>query len=153
MAMVSQFGTMIQIDISASVWVSGDKVWSFASRSLLSFIEGVDLVYHFEGTPVENPTHFNNIPEAQRHNAKLSGALYKSVLNFEMTYIEPGSAEHDYTAVGDRPEAVIYARSSKIFGFILESSFYKVAQIINGEGMTTSAYDTWVKYNKTGPEE
>ena len=95
MAMVSQFGTMIQINISASVWVSGDKVWSFASRSLLSFIEGVDLVYHFEGTPVENPTHFNIIPEAQRHNAKLSGALYKSVLNVEMTYIKPGSAEHD----------------------------------------------------------
>ena len=83
---------------------------------------------------VENPTHSNIIPEAQRHNAKLSGALYKSVLNFEMTYIKPGSAEHDYTAVGDRPEAVMYARPSQIFGFGLESSFYKVAQIINGKG-------------------
>ena len=134
MAMVSQFGTMIQINISASVWVSGDKVWSFASRSLLSFIEGVDLVYHFEGTPVENPTHFNIIPEAQYHNAKKIRCLLQSRLKlWDDPYVKPVSAEHDYTAVGDRPEAVMDARSSQIFGFGLESSFYKVAQIINGK--------------------
>lgn len=135
-----------------SIRVGGDKVWSFASMSPMALVEGIDLVYHFEGTPVENPTHFNIIPEGQRHNNELSGAFWEFALNFEMIYIEPGSEEHDYPAIGDRPEAVMYARPSQAFGFDLESSFYKVAQIINGEGKPTAAYDAWVDYNQ-GSEE
>lgn len=136
-----------------SIRVGGDKVWSFASKGApWNIAEGVDLVYHFEGTPVENPTHFSVIPEAQRHNLEMSGNFLEWAVNVEMIYIESGSAEHDYPAVGDRPAAVMYGRPSKIIGIDLETKYYKVAQIINGEGKPTAAYDAWVEYNK-GSEE
>jgi len=134
-----------------SVRVGGDRVWSFASKgSAWELVEGIDLVYHFEGTPQSNPTHFNIIPEAQNQNFELSGDFFEWALNFEMNFIEPGTAEHDYPAVGDRPAAVMWARPSQIVG--IDAGEYKVAQVINGNGQRTAAYDAWVAYNQDGEE-
>lgn len=136
-----------------SVRVGGDRVWSSASKgSAWDLVEEFDLVYHFEGTPQHNPTNFNIILEAQAHNFEFSGDFFQWALNFEMNYIEPGTAEHDYPAVGDRPTAVMWARPSQIICIDLESVAYKVAQVINGNGKPTAAYDAWVAYNQ-GDEE
>ena len=52
-------------DRHISIRVGGDKVWSGASNgSTWERVEGIDLVYRFQGTPTANPTHFNIIPEA-----------------------------------------------------------------------------------------
>lgn len=136
-----------------SVRVGGDRVWSFASKGKSwELVEGIDLVYNFEGTPLSNPTHFNIIPEAQNLGIELSGDFLEWALSFQMDFIQPGTAEHDYPAVGDRPTAVQWARPSKVFGNDAESAYYEIAQVIDGDGKPTAAYDAWVAYNQGGEE-
>lgn len=136
-----------------SVRVGGDKVWSFASQGRSwELVEGIDLVYHFEGTPRANPTHFNILPEARNLGITLEGDALEFALNFEMDFIPVGSMEHDYPAVGERPAAVQWARPSSIVGINQESAYYEIAQIFDGSGQPTSAYEAWLAYN-VGSEE
>jgi len=137
-------------DIHISVRIGGDRVWSYGSipGGPLSFLQPLaiaDLVYHFHGTPKEDPTHFNVVPEAF---GIAPGIVQESLMRFEMNLIEPGTNEHYYPATDDRPAAVMWDRPSMMFGIDLESKRYQVAQVINGEGKPTSAYDAFVAYNQ-----
>ena len=137
-------------DIHISVRIGGDRVWSYGSipGGPLSFLQPLaiaDLVYHFHGTPKEDPTHFNVVPEAF---GMAPGIVQESFMRFEMNLIEPGTNEHYYPATDDRPAAVMWDRPSMMFGIDLESKRYQVAQVINGEGKPTSAYDAFVAYNQ-----
>ena len=95
-----------------SIRVGGDKVWSGASNgSTWELVEGIDLVYHFEGTPTANPTHFNIIPEAMNFGFELSGALAEWALSFQMDLIAADDARRKYPATATRPAAVQWART------------------------------------------
>lgn len=136
-----------------SIRVAGDKVWSFASKtSTYKLVEGLDLVYNFEGTPTANPTHFNIIPEAMNLGFELSGDLAEWALSFQMNLIALDDARHEYPATATRPAAVQWARPTAIAGVSQESAYYEIAQIIDGAGMPTAALDAWVAYNAGGEE-
>jgi len=137
-------------DIHISVRIAGDRVWSYGKipGGAFSFLQPLaiaDLVYHFHGTPKEDPTHFNVVPEAF---GIAPGIVQEALMRFEMNLIEPGTTEHYYPATDDRPAAVMWDRPSMVFGIDLESKRYQVAQVINGEGKPTSAYDAFVAYNQ-----
>jgi len=139
-------------DRQISVRVGGDKVWSFASQGRSwELVEGIDLVYNFEGTrdgqPSSDPTHFNIIPEALNLGIELKGKFLEWALNFQMSLIEKGTAEHGYPATANYPAAVMWGRPSSVGGIDIESSYYEIAQIIDGNGKPTSAFEKWVKYN------
>lgn len=136
-----------------SIRVGGDKVWSGASNgSTWELVEGIDLVYHFEGTPTANPTHFNIIPEAMNFGFELSGALAEWALSFQMDLIAADDARRKYPATATRPAAVQWARNSSFAGVDAASKYYEIAQIIDGAGRPTAALDAWVAYNSGGEE-
>jgi len=141
-------------DRQISIRVGGDKVWSGASNgSTWELVEGLDLVYHFEGTPTANPTHFTIIPEAMNLEFELSGGLAEWALSFKMDLIAADDARNNkYPATATRPAAVQWARTSSFAGVGADSKYYEIAQIIDGAGMPTAAYDAWVAYN-SGDEE
>jgi len=135
-------------DRQVSIRVGGDKVWSGASNgSTWELIEGIDLVYHFEGSPKANPTHFNIIPEAMNLGFELSGNFAEWALSFQMDLLAVDDARHEYPATATRPAAVQWARTSSFAGVNAGSLYYEIAQIIDGAGMPTAAFDAWVAYN------
>lgn len=141
-------------DRQVSIRVGGDRVWSGASNgSTWELVEGIDLVYHFEGTPTANPTHFNIIPEAMNLGGlELSGDLAEWALSFQMDLLPLGDPNHEYPATAARPAAVQWARTSSFAGVEASVGNYEIAQVIDGTGMPTAAFDAWVAYN-SGDEE
>jgi len=136
-----------------SIRVGGDKVWSGASDgSTWELVEGIDLVYNFEGTPTANPTHFDIIPEAMNLGIELSGDLAKWALSFQMDLLAVDDARHQYPATATRPAAVQWARTSSFAGVAADEHYYEIAQIIDGAGMPTAAFDAYVAYNSGDAE-
>jgi len=139
-------------DRQISIRVTGDKVWSGASdASTWELVEGMDLVYHFQGTPKANPTHFTIIPEPMNLGFELSGGFAEWALSFTMDLMVADD-NNKYPATTTRPAAVQWARTSSIAGISGDKGNYEIAQIINGTGIPTAAYDAWVAYN-SGDEE
>ena len=63
-----------------------------------------------------------------------------------------GLACHEYPATATRPAAVQWARNSSFAGVAAGSLYYESAQIIDGAGMPTAAFDAWVAYNSGDAE-
>ena len=105
------------------------------------------LADNFEGTPTVNPTHFNIIPEAMNLGAELSSDLAQWALSFQMDLLAVDDARHEYPATATRHAAVQWMRNSSFAGIHADSLYYEIAQIIDGAGMPTAAFDAWVAYN------
>lgn len=141
-------GISIWKDSSIKVRVAGDRVWSFASRTLVwNVVKTLDLVYDFRGNDELDPTHFDIIPQTA-NGLSLDDTIFKNALKFDMDFIPVGDAKHEYPAADGRPAAVQWARPSEILGQERPDGYYQVAQVIDGDGNPTSAYDSWVEYNE-----
>lgn len=131
--------------------VGGDRTWSSASRSLNWMgVSVLDLVNEFRGNSAKDPTEFDIviIPMALSFLPNFLMSVFNSLISFKMSFIPLEDKRHEYPADNGRPAAVQWARPSKILGFNIGLAYYEVAQIIDGEGRPTAAYDSWIEYNK-----
>lgn len=140
-------GKLTNGDYQYSIRVGGDRVWSFHDKATSwKLVEFLDLIYNFRFTndngqvDLKNPTKADIIPESANLNLVLT---QQWLLNFDMNLLKEDQKEAKYKDV------VVWGRPSSVFGINVDSSYYELVQVIDGEGEKTDAFDDWVNYCKS----
>jgi len=155
---LASFGTskdghgLSQIDLDPTdgvhikVRVGGDGVWSFADKaSSWGLVEWIDLIYEFELKDANGraPTNLNDaveaqiIPYARNLGIRLSWTF---LLDFDMKLLR----QEEKTKYKN---SVVWGRPSSVFGFEVDSAYYDLVQVIDGNGTKLEpAYSDWLAY-------
>jgi hypothetical protein len=133
-------GKLIAGDYNIEIRVMGDRTWSFHDRSsgwnAASFL---DLVYKFKFDNIAAPTSAQIIPESRTLGITLT---WTTLLDFDMHLLPDDEKPERYRGT----DVVVWGRVSSSFGQQIDSAYYDLVQVIDGDGAKTAAFDDWVAY-------
>jgi len=119
-------------DYQYSVRVGGDRSWAFSDKaSSWKLVEAIDLVYRFQ---CDNEGRNNPVAcDIHGQSLKLGVTLTAEwLLNFRMVLLKENQKP---AALKD---VVVWGRPSKVLGFDVDSAYYELTQIVDGDGKKNS---------------
>jgi len=133
-------GTLVDGDYNIKLRVMGDRTWAFHDQAggwnAASFL---DLVYKFKFDNIAAPTTAQIIPESRFLGITLT---WTTLLDFDMHLLSDDEKPERYRGT----DVVVWGRVSSSFGQQIESAYYDLVQVIDGDGVKTAAFDDWVAY-------